>query len=91
MAQFAERLELSGGAGLAERRILDATNLAGTWDIKLTFGGESSAQRGSGAGGPQPISMIDALEQQLGLRLREAKRVLPALVIDHIDERPTAN
>jgi uncharacterized protein (TIGR03435 family) len=88
MTQFAERLEMSG---LDVRRILDATNLAGTWDIRLTFGGGSSPQRGTGAGGPQPISMTDALEQQLGLRLRDAKRVLPALIIDHIDERPTAN
>jgi uncharacterized protein (TIGR03435 family) len=43
---------------------------------------------------PEPtgdVSAFEALEQQLGLKLKEAKRRMPVFVIDHIDENPTEN
>ena len=87
MAQFAEQLEMTD---FSARRILDGTNLPGTWDFKLTYGGAQTGQRGVNPG-PSPLSVTDAVEQQLGLKLRDAKRSLPVVVIDHIDERPTEN
>jgi uncharacterized protein (TIGR03435 family) len=37
------------------------------------------------------ISLQDALQKQLGLRLATEKRTVPMLVIDHLEEKPTDN
>jgi uncharacterized protein (TIGR03435 family) len=37
------------------------------------------------------LSISDAINQQLGLKLEEKKRSLPVLVIDHVEEKPTEN
>jgi uncharacterized protein (TIGR03435 family) len=34
------------------------------------------------------ISLFDAVERQLGMKLEMHKRPLPVLVIDHIEEKP---
>lgn len=47
-------------------------------------GGSLTASDPTGA-----LSLMDALEKQLGLKLESQKRPLPVLVIDHIDEKPT--
>jgi uncharacterized protein (TIGR03435 family) len=47
-------------------------------------GGALAAADPSGA-----LSLLDALEKQLGLKLEMQKRQLPVLVIDHIEEKPT--
>jgi uncharacterized protein (TIGR03435 family) len=35
--------------------------------------------------------LFDAFKNVLGLKLEKEKRPMPVLVIDHIDEQPTAN
>jgi uncharacterized protein (TIGR03435 family) len=35
------------------------------------------------------LSLLDALEKQLGLKLEMQKRPMPVLVIDHVEEKPT--
>jgi len=47
-------------------------------------GGALTASDPSGA-----LSLLDALEKQLGLKLETKKRSMPVLVIDHIEEKPT--
>lgn len=37
------------------------------------------------------VSLFDAFKNELGLRLEKEKRPMPVLVIDHIEEQPTAN
>ena len=37
------------------------------------------------------ISLFDALERQLGLKLEKDRRPLPVLVIDHVEAKPTEN
>jgi uncharacterized protein (TIGR03435 family) len=37
------------------------------------------------------VSLFDALTKQLGLKLELRKRVMPVLVIDHVEEKPTDN
>jgi uncharacterized protein (TIGR03435 family) len=53
---------------------------------------------GAAAGGaltaPDPsgaLSLPDALEKQLGLKLETKKRSMAVLVIDHVEEKPTDN
>jgi uncharacterized protein (TIGR03435 family) len=61
-------------------------------------GGERGAQPGPPANGTAnaedpsgALSLFDALTKQLGLKLEMQKHPLPALVIDHIEEKPTEN
>jgi uncharacterized protein (TIGR03435 family) len=37
------------------------------------------------------ITIFDAIERQLGLRLERQKRLMPVIVIDHLEEKPTEN
>lgn len=47
---------------------------------------------GPGAGDPTGVVLLqDAVAKQLGLKLVLEKRPIPALVIDHIDEKPSEN
>jgi uncharacterized protein (TIGR03435 family) len=70
-----------------DRPVLDKTNLAGLFDIRLDFADEvggTSPQELPGA----PVFV--ALQEQLGLKLEAAKAKISVLVIDRI-ERPTDN
>ena len=85
--------------------MLDATGIEGNYDITLSF--SSAGQLPNGGAPPPPgdasanvaaasepsgaVSLLDAINRQLGLKLVLQKRPVPALVIDHIDEKPTEN
>jgi uncharacterized protein (TIGR03435 family) len=102
MAQFAEALR-SWDFGYFFSPVHDATNLMGSWDFNLTFtsfdrfrsglapgtspsNDQATAPEQSGA-----LSLFDAIQSQLGLRLVRGKLPGPVLVIDHIEEQPTPN
>jgi uncharacterized protein (TIGR03435 family) len=57
----------------------------------------SSSDKGQGGTttatdpGGVPVMMEDAVAKQLGLKLELVKRPIPALVVDHINEKPTEN
>jgi uncharacterized protein (TIGR03435 family) len=59
-------------------------------------GGDSAAAAPSGtaaeASDPSGgLSLLDALQKQVGLKLEMQKRPFPVLVIDHIEQKPTDN
>lgn len=57
-------------------------------------GGDKSGGAGTGEvadPGGVPVMMQDAVAKQLGLKLVLEKRPIPALVIDHIEEKPSEN
>jgi len=99
MIQFAAWME-DGNAGYVRGRpVLDTTGLEGNWDFTFAFSNAAMAA-GRGAapgtdGAPADpngtLSLFDALEKQLGLKLETAKRSLPVTVIDHIERTPTEN
>lgn len=101
MAQFASQLP-NIASGYIHDPAVDSTGLAGAWDFTLSFstnGVFQNAGRGSsdtGAGmlavsAPSgAISLFDALKK-LGLRLELQKRMMPVLVIDHVEPHPTEN
>jgi uncharacterized protein (TIGR03435 family) len=75
----------------------DATGLTGTWDFTLSFTpawmlrpttGQASGEASEPSGG---ISIADAVSKQLGLKLEMRKRLLPVVVIDHMEEKPLGN
>jgi uncharacterized protein (TIGR03435 family) len=104
MAQFAEKLQYFGSAYI-HAPVLDATGLEGGYDFTLTFSPIAPAQLATllanrppdaagAANAADPIggvTIFEAIEKQLGLKLVEQKRPVPVLVIDHIEQQPTEN
>ncbi len=84
--------------------VLDATGIEGGWDFSLTFStlpvGILAGGRGGG-GGPQDslpapdpaggYTIFEAIDNQLGLKLKAGRRPEKVIVIDHLDTKPTDN
>ena len=77
----------------AGRPVVDRTGITDWIDYRMEFTPES---KGPGIPGvevepdPNPMTFMDAVRNQLGLKLQSTKAPLRILVIDHI-ERPSAN
>jgi uncharacterized protein (TIGR03435 family) len=88
MAALARSLTAPMAAG---RRVIDKTGLDGKYDFKLYY------DTGAGRSGAAPhdndtVPTIEqALQQQLGLKLLDAKVSLDTIVVDHAERIPTAN
>jgi uncharacterized protein (TIGR03435 family) len=70
--------------------LVEATGLNGEYDFSLTFSDRRVAESAS----PDPtgaISLFDALDRQLGLKLELRKHPMPVTVIDHMEQMPTEN
>lgn len=83
--------------------VADGTGLTGSYDVTLAFSSvdrtlapppPTSAQQNSTTLAADPsgaVSLFDAFKNELGVRLEKEKRPMPVLIIDHIEEQPTAN
>jgi uncharacterized protein (TIGR03435 family) len=99
MPQFAEDLQRIAG-GYIRVPVEDQTGLDGAYDFTLTFtaigllnargGGPGGAPAGGGdASDPTGgVSLFDAVDRQLGLKLEMRKRPMKVLVIDSVQEKP---
>lgn len=104
MAQFADQLQ-NLAPGYIHTPVIDATGLDGAWDFTLNFSpagmlqnagtrGGDGAQQNSNPTSSDPngaLTLFDAVNKQLGLKLEMQKRPYPVLIIDHIEEKPTDN
>jgi uncharacterized protein (TIGR03435 family) len=99
MAQLAEEFQNFAG-GYLQYSVVDATGLEGAYDLTLSFSGVNIVRNGGGRGGDAgtnssdpsgALSLYDAVNKQLGLKLEQQKRPVPVLVIDHVEEKPTDN
>jgi uncharacterized protein (TIGR03435 family) len=98
MAQFAEKLQ-GMAPGYIHHPVVDLTGLNGSWDFTLNFSNQLQLAAGGGRGGntgdaPEPngaISLFEAIDKQLGLKLEQQKHPMPVVVIDHVEQKPTAN
>jgi uncharacterized protein (TIGR03435 family) len=105
MAQFADQLQRIA-PGYIHTPVVDATELDGAWDFTLSFSaagllqnagkaGEGAGPQGDGPGATSDpngaVTLFEAINKQLGLKLEMQKRPYPVLVIDHIEEKPTDN
>ena len=78
--------------------VVDATDLEGGWDFTIGWTPENMLRTlPATAGAPTPIgdtaapngiSVFEAVEQQLGLKLVKQKRAIPVIVVDHVDKKP---
>jgi len=99
MAHLAGQMQLMGAP------VRDKTGLTGSYNYILSFTRAARAPvNGDGpppadANGPpsasdpngMPISRQDAIQSELGLKLVKVRALVPVLVIDHIEQQPTAN
>ena len=86
MSAFAERLRAIAGDYLTDP-VVDATGLDGAWDFDLKWNNRSQVL----AGGAERTTIFAAVEKQLGLELTLRNAPTPVLVIDRVNEKPTAN
>jgi uncharacterized protein (TIGR03435 family) len=79
---------LSNHAG---RRIIDKTGLTGEYDFTLSYDLQvAGAPAGAADDNPAPI-LLDAVQQQLGLKLVEGKAPFDIVVVDHAERAPSEN
>jgi uncharacterized protein (TIGR03435 family) len=71
-----------------DRPVVDQTGLTGFYDIKMEATPEYRMSRQ--ADGERDISVFDAVQQQLGLKLKPSRALIEVLVVDHI-EKPSEN
>jgi len=88
-------------AGEVDKPVLDRTGLTGAYDYSIVYAPGSYVTYTSGssiswspllnvAAEPKGPLFLDAVRQQLGLRLEPSKGPIRSLVIDHV-EKPTSN
>lgn len=86
MEQFAQDVRNMAGAYLTNP-VVDQTGLKGNWDFEIKW----TARAQLAAAGADGISIFDAVDKQLGLKLEPQKLSLPVIVVDSVNERPTDN
>jgi uncharacterized protein (TIGR03435 family) len=96
--ELAQLLQRSAGAYI-DHPIVDATGLEGGWDFAVGWTPKAQLQAKapnpnadggavSDAPAPDGISVFDAVEKEIGLKLVKDKRTIPVIVVDHVDEKP---
>jgi uncharacterized protein (TIGR03435 family) len=67
--------------------ISDSTGLKGTWDFDLKWSNRVQLATAGGDG----ISIYDAIDKQLGLKLGTQLSSIPVVIVDSLNETPTPN
>jgi len=89
MSAFAEGLRGMLGSNLGQNPVLDQTGLKGMWNFDLRFSIGLIPLLGGDAGGR--ISLVDAVDKQLGLKLEEKPNPTPVIVVESVNRTPTDN
>lgn len=71
---------------LADRPVVDKTNLTGSYGFRLDWAPDSAVSDGN-----SNASLYTAIQEQLGLRLEAQKEPMEVVVIDQIAKVPTEN
>jgi uncharacterized protein (TIGR03435 family) len=98
VAQIGDELQHVAN-GYIYNTVIDGTGLKGSYDFTLSFSSvdkmaPTAPAPGDAAKNSDPngaLSVFDAVNKQLGLKLEKTQRPYPVLVIDHIEETPTEN
>lgn len=85
MEKFAPQLRGMAGAYLGANPIVNQTGLEGTWDFDLTW----TAKALLPAAGADGISIFDAVDKQLGLKVELQKIATPVVVVDSVNQKPS--
>ena len=96
MADVAKNVVQWAGAYI-DHPVVDMTSLPGGYDFVLTWTprgalqGNADPNQSQAAGAatvPGAISVFEAFEKQLGLKLEKQTLNIPVIVVDHVDEKP---
>jgi uncharacterized protein (TIGR03435 family) len=87
MEAFAQLLPRIAGQYLTAPLVIDQTGLKEAWDFEIRFHGRGQLAQA----GTEGISIFDALEKQLGLKLELKESPQSALVVDSVNRTSTAN
>jgi uncharacterized protein (TIGR03435 family) len=97
MAELAENLQRQAN-GYLDHPVVDATGLPDGWNFLVGWSPRQPLQAGpnpnqptaaaSEASDPGGLSVFEALEKELGLKLVKQKRSIPVVVVDHVNEKP---
>ena len=101
IAQIGDELQHVAN-GYIFNTVADGTGLKGSYDFTLSFSSSdkilptapAAPPAGDAANSSDPngaLSIFDAVNKDLGLKLEKTKRPYPVLVIDHMEETPTEN
>jgi uncharacterized protein (TIGR03435 family) len=88
MAGFAEALRSMFGTNLNQSPVLNETGLEGRWNFDLTYTGAMMMMGGDSGG---RISILQAVDKQLGLKLEEEQAPTPVIVVDSVNRKPADN
>lgn len=86
MAEFAPSLRNLAGAYITNPGV-DLTGLKGAWDFEIKWTPKGMLPL-AGADG---ITIFDAVDRQLGLKLELQKIATPVIVVDSVNQKPTGN
>jgi uncharacterized protein (TIGR03435 family) len=99
MAELAQNLQQQANAYI-DHPVVDVTGLQGGWNFLIgwtprgVLQAPPSPNPDQPAGGiveasvPSGISVFEAVEKELGLKLVKQKLSVPVIVVDHVDEKP---
>jgi uncharacterized protein (TIGR03435 family) len=106
MVKFAEEIHQAAG-GYFNHALVDLTELTGAYNFTLSWTPKqnipgaapppsapaAAAATGSTAVASDPggITVFEAIDRQLGLKVETQKRPMPVVVIDHLNQKPTEN
>jgi uncharacterized protein (TIGR03435 family) len=96
IAQIGDELQHVAN-GYIYNTVIDGTGLKGSYDFTLSFSSPDKllpTPGGDATNTSDPngaLSIFDAVNKQLGLKLEKTQRPYPVLVIDHMEETPTEN
>jgi uncharacterized protein (TIGR03435 family) len=85
-AGIADNLHQMAG-GYLDHDVIDSTKLEGSFDFDIEWTGRGALA----AKGADGISIFDAVDKQLGLKLELQNVPMPTLVIESVNRKPTAN
>jgi uncharacterized protein (TIGR03435 family) len=95
MSELAENLQRMANAYI-DHPIVDATGLEGGWDFLMGWtprqllqqAPKSGAEASGTASEPTGITVFEAVERELGLKLVKQTHMYPVTVVDHVSEKP---
>ena len=91
MPQLAYLLFHGMASGYVGSPVFDATGLQDGWDFTLSFSAPAQLPKDAAADPNGAISLPEAMEKQIGIRMEMQKHPVEVLVIDHLERQPTDN
>lgn len=86
MEALAKNLHQWAGAYITDP-VVDQTGLKGSWDFDIKWTPKQLLQKA----GPDGISIFDAVDKELGLKLDRQTAPRPVLIVDNVNQKPTPN